>query len=339
MRIHLVCGLALLISGFIDPFPAHAAPRVEGDAEALRLLQAAQVTNRSLYRRGQMTAEVRDKVSNTSASAHVIWENERTFWDFHYQCPAGKSRQMLIRKGQQIQSPKTYFYYNPSVRLAVKMTDSKGGYEDLLKLRPDQVWFRMEGPFGGPEWAMILDPLRAHKIVSHYVVSHLPDDRVVVERYQHNGDVLKIVVSLAQGGNVITYDQIPGPEAQSRVPESGIFWAHGVYEWAQDMEGNWYLTRHAFARSSTGDPKQLHFDYELLIKDFNPNPMIPKDRFEFSSFRLPVGTSVQEKNAQGRTKRTYRVGGKDLLGEDSFDFLIESLKNRGFARPERAIHN
>ena len=311
--------------------PAAAAP-VEGDVQGLELLQAAQATNRALFARGEMVVEISDALSKQSATARIIWDGARTYRDYAYTDVIQERRgpRMHTRRARMIELPGVLLWYSPKARLAQKRVSRRqgSGYPKLLELRPDQAWFRMEAMVGSDKsrWETLLDPQAAPETVTKFVVKK-EGDRVIVDRHYWSGNILRITASLAQGGNVVSYERLLEGEV---TPETA--WGQGTCVWDLDSRGNWYLKSYLWQRSNTADPDKLDFDVTMQVKEFNPDPVIPRDRFEFESLDFAPGTTVEDKIGKGRT---YRIGQATLVGQDLLDALAEEMKQRGFAAPQR----
>jgi len=161
------------------------------------------------------------------------------------------------------------------------------------------------------------------------VVTREAGDRVVVTWHYDGGHWLKAVASMAQGGNIVEY------ASDDKTDETFIFTMSGQYTWAQDHQRNWYLTSYR-AKRYDGKRKRPSLDYLLEVSEFSSAPEIAPNRFEFASFNLPPGTTVEEggrKNA-----RRFKVGADQKPGvqlQSALEALGHELKKRGFASPER----
>lgn len=319
---------------------------VEGDATLLRLLQDRQETNRTLFRTGEMDVTAEQRVEGIRVQAHVVWQGEKTYWDYVYTSPVtiprpqGPETTMTTRRQRMIEVPGTVMWYTPAIALAHNDFSERPGSRvpAMLELRPDQGWFRMDGVYGsarGHHWRTLFDPNHDSEYLSRFVVQPASGERVVVEHHYKSGSLLRIEASLAHSANVIAYEAVPRAHEPERPDHYPLLWNKGRYEWAQDADGNWYPTHFDFRR---GQGEELHYDYSLDITSFNPHPQIPRDRFQFASLALAPGTKVQETGKDGATTRTYRLGqdGKEErpLDQAVLDDLAERLRE-GFAAPDR----
>ena len=334
LRSGLIVARASVLACALNGLAVCAAP-VEGDAEALKLLRAAQATNRTLFARGEMTVEVTSSGGRRSARAHMIWDGDKTFWDYEVTETAQEEESgstVSVTRARMIEVPGMLMWYSPKARLAQKRVARRRGegYQKLLELRPDQGWFRMEcmiGPKDKWDWQTLLDPSAAHPDVTKFVVRR-DGDRVTVDRHEASGNILRIEASLAQGGNVVSYETLGDGQAG----RSGTAWQSGRCVWAADPQGNWHLKSYTVQRSNSGDPEELHIDLTVSVKSFNPNPVIARDRFQFASLDFEPGTIVEE---LGGRQRTYRIGQESGVGQGALDALAEEMKRRGFAAPQR----
>lgn len=313
---------------------AHAATPVEGDADLLQLLIEAQETNRAQFRRGKLTARAVEKVQNIETEATIVWDGERTCWTYYRLITAAAPRagekgpRVLEREGSMIYANGRLMCYWPKPGLAQMIADKSTTYESILKLRPDQIWFTMEGRY---DWRDVLVPQTTADNLLKISVRREGSDGVVVEQHYRNGNILRYVASLRQGANIISYEKVFGSGREGS-------WRTGEYEWEQDRRGNWYLKHCEWKWSSRGDPEILDLDYVLDVLEFDPDPVIPPERFEFASLKLASGTTVEARS--GGKSRTYRVGrgGKEQekVSVENLNELAEKLKAGGFAAPMRS---
>lgn len=325
--------LSVCILG-IDISLVCAAPPIEGDGKLLQLLQDAQATNKTLFRRGKMDIEVHQ--NRDRAVATLIWSGEKTYWDYTHwdRTRDAKGKPItIVSRVRMVKTPKELMWYSPEAQLLQRIKDKSRGYPSLLNARPDDIWFSLEGVV---DWAEILDPAQAHKGVTKYVIRKKDDAHVVVERHHSSGVILSMEASLKQGGNIIAYESIPPPGNKSLPLGKRAWWNKGTYDWAKDENQNWYLKRYAWQNSNEGDPEILNFDFTLDIKNFDPNPRIPNNRFQVASLKVVPGTTVEEVGGKGRT---YRIGkkGKEKknVSQEVLDRLAEKIRSLGFASPDR----
>ena len=310
--------------------PGVTAPPVKGDVALLNLLRSVQSTNQTLLKRGELTAVVqttrhgKNSSSVVNIEAKLVWEGDKTYWNYKLldEDRAGSGEKSLEQKaGQMIEigNGRLLMCFWPGAQLAQRISDKSVSYRDQLRLRPDQIWFSLEG-LGS--WEEFLDPAQAPKVTTEFHVTKSGADRIVVQRRYSNGAIHRVIASLRQGGNIVEYDSV-GVKASHAVLR------RGSYEWKEHPSGKWYLTNYDYEQTYRGDPPSSGFKYSLHITDIDPDPSISADRFQFSSFHLPRGTLVEE---IGVKRRSYRLGdARSEVTQEVLDRLSEKLRADGFA--------
>ncbi|MGC1273885.1 MAG: hypothetical protein WBC44_09275 [Planctomycetaceae bacterium] len=354
---HIPTGFAFAVFAVLMP-AAVAAPPVEGDADLLRLLVAAQETNASLFPLGRMQFRAKDAaaIGASEAEGTVVWDHSKIQWVYseRQRLPRGggvtwtaeelKTVEWMIGPKTQIRRieiPGGLMSYRPDTGNAYVASGTKpgAGYADLLEVCPHQCWYRLDGPYSkaSGDWRRLLDPKRTPETVTKIVVTKQLDDQVLVMLHYRSGDRVRVVASLRHGGNVIEYETLLSKESRERVPTPGIFWHQGSYDWAQTSGGEWYLKHMECRRSSSGDPESLFMDFTLDVVSFDSKARISPSEFTLASLKLAPGTTIEE---TGKRERTYRIagGGKEKKGIDRhrLDALGESLRESGFAEPGRS---
>ena len=319
----LVCVAAVALSGTVD-----AAPPVEGEARLLALLRDAQQTNLTRFQQGRLAAqatEVRGE-SREEAVCELIWQGPNTYWKYSLRQVDSKGRKTEFQDARIIETPQKLISYFPESSLALVDGDKKRKYYDILRLRPDQCWFTVERREGNL-WRDMLDPQKAPPTLRRFVVKKQEHDRAVVERHYSTDEVMTIIASFAQGGNIVSYQTLGG----KGFPYS----RKGQYEWSKHFSGVWYLRRMAHQWHPPGKPDEPVWEYRLEVTSFDPNPAIPANRFELRSLELPAGTTVRETTRAG--EKTYRIGkagqAEKKLSQRKLDQLADWLREKGFARP------
>jgi hypothetical protein len=321
-----------------------AAP-IEGDAALLQMLVDVQATNLTLFPRGELTAEVSEKFAPLDAEATVVWDGSRTYTRFRtktiVQSPVpnmpGKFESLdSIQEGEMIEAPGVLMLHFPSLLQARSYVEHESGTGCFreLKLRPDQIWFSYEGVVNLKE---LISPTSTRAEGVKFVVKRDGPDRIVVERHFGGGSYISFVASLSSGGNIVSFETI--------LSTAKNIWGKGTYSWDRDPLGRWYLRELRYEVAFLGDPQQIDRDFSLRVTKFNADPIIPSDRFEFSSFKVEDGTVVEEGLILGRSststpgRRTYRVGKlakpEANLSESQLNGLVEKLRAGGFAAPDR----
>lgn len=330
-------SLLFLLYAPQSPRRCRAAIPVEGDRDLLSSLHAVQVTNESIFDRGRLTATVDARLARIKVDATIVWDGEKTFWDYVLQEPVkgpappsvSDEIKWFSRHEFLIEKSGVLWWYGPHAKLAQKITDGSRGYHDELRLRPDQLWFQAEG-HKFYKWKGFLDPDRAAEGSGRIVVSKNSDDsnEVVVDRHFTNGTVCRLIFSWNVGGNLIRYETTEVGDQST--------WRKGSYDWAQDERRHWYVKRYDYKHSILGDPDKLDMDCTVEILEFDPTYEIPEDRFEFSSLMVGKGTTVEE-IARSRPQKTYRIGGQStpfgVVDQAILDNLAKELRSSGFASP------
>lgn len=326
--------LLLVLTFFWCQAEATGGVPVVGDVRLLHLVRDAQITNATQFQRGEMRCTIQERRIGLKINTTIVWDAGKAFWDYELSEPApkvsGRKRIEARRteKGRFIDDGKVRSFYFPENRFAQIISNGNQGYREQFKVRPDDLWFKMEGIH---LWSKFLDPDSSTANFS-LAVRQEGVDRVVIERRNERNDVLTVVASLAHNGNIIEYESTPHSGNLSLPENERSFWRWGSYHWAKDARGIWYLKHHEYKRSSTGSPKELHFDFVLDVESFNPDPVIAADRFQAVSLKLPHGTTVEE---VGPNPKTYRIGDRAAVSQDVLDSLSDSLRRKAFMRPTR----
>lgn len=342
----LFAGLFLVaVVGICVDGVCYGAAPVEGDAALLKTLVDVQATNLTLFPKGELTAELSEKFSQLDVKATVIWEGSRTYTRFRtkqvIKTPIkGKPSEMeavdSIQEGEMIEIPGVLMVHFPSNHQARRYVEhiAGAGYLRELQLRPDQIWFSYEGDVNLKE---LISPTSTKAVGVKFVVNREEPDRVIVDRHFGGNAYLRFAASLASGGNIVSFETIrPGPKDIA---------GKGSYTWERDETGRWYLRELHYEASLRSDPKLLSRDFTLRVMEFNPDPVIPSNRFEFSSFKFEEGTVVDEGLILGRNsaatpgRRTYRVGKggrtENDLSESQLNTLSDKQRAARFADPAR----
>lgn len=310
-----------------------ADPLVVGDALLLRQLIDVQETNQSLFTRGRMEAEFEDNTSRVKMTA--VWDGDKYYWNynltwFKLKPKPGETKPRVSSKvGERIYTPgKMVGLWRDKITYARKSTGGtrSENVERQLEVFPQDWWYKLEGKL---LWTEIIDPKHAHKFVTKYIVERKDNDRVVVKRDHTFGGVMTVEFSLKHGGNIVRY-QFDAPDVGSEMGTA--FWRMGEYEW-KPTDDQWYLARYSWQSSSKGDPDKVDKRGQLIVSEFDPNPDIPDDRFEFSSLTAPKGTLLQQRKGK-KSLKTVRLGAGGEEGKrvstSRLDDLAGKAGKRGF---------
>ena len=335
LRLAIVPVFAVLV--FAAGTASRAAAPVEGDAELLQSLFAAQRANAASLARGRVraTATVRESSSGQEmerAEATVLWDGPNTYWDYSREYPGlkvdGKPTQREDR-GVAIETPETFIlYHSESSRVFVNPSKT-GSYHQILRLRPDQIWL-VHGrhiDLNPISWAELLDPesTRSATLPHKYVVRR-EGEIATVELHYEGREVFTVNAALAHGGHIVSYDT-------ETVVAKRLIWKTGKYEWERHPSGVYWLRRYEMTYSDPKGSPYGKYHYLLEVSDFDPDPDIPKNRFELESLDLPDGTRVTEDRGKGQ-RRQYRIGGEGIF-ENDLDRLADEARRARFASPDR----
>lgn len=311
-----------------------AVPPIEGDAALLRVLRDAQSTNAARFERGVLraTAEERTRELITRAEARVTWDGPRTYWNCSLSRTVAEPGPEMGRLSEEprqvdmIETPENYIWYSREDTLLQMVPDRSRTYDRTMRMRPEQTWFVFE-PHDGTRWSELLDPAFVADHVEKLVLRQ-DGDNVVLERVYDFGSVMTVVGSLTQGGNIVRYHCDAPADAR---PGTFSLERRGTYEWEQDDRGEWRLSTMQYSQFPPGQEDDPSYSYRLTVHEFDPDPVIARDRFELASLKVAPGTKVQE---FGPRHRTYRLGAEEKrVGEEVLDTLAGKMRERGFAVP------
>ncbi|HUY91071.1 MAG TPA: hypothetical protein VMV10_20200 [Pirellulales bacterium] len=306
-----------LTFGWLGFAAALASAAEPADNEILKLLVAAQETNRAGFDRGSQTAEIHTlwDGQQTDFTVDMTWAEAGTYWKYAMAQQDGDNRTRL--NCEMIETAKEIIFYWPDVKHVQKVRDDMLGYPEQLEIRPDQAWFRIEGL---AEWSALFDPEKAR--AGGVVVKTARDgDLVTVTHEYPSGETLRVFASLGASGNVTEYEGRPGPKS--------TIWRAGKYEWSPLGDGRSYLKKYDYRRSLTNNKAHPERTYSLMITSFDPTPRIPGDRFALSSLRIPKDALIEEISAAGT--RRYRLGKEVSVSDERLHELGRKLKEKGFA--------
>lgn len=314
---------------------AGGAPPVEGDGALLELLRSAQETNATLYPRGRLSVEAtfvsrtfEGEERRTQVTGYLVWDGENTYRDFVRldQNPTYTQRKLV----SSIDSDNKRIVHVPDRSALETYEGPSAKVPRIYRLRPDELWFRLERE---TEWKLVLSPTHLAEFVEKYLVRRLDEDRVLVERHHADDSVFRIEASLRTGGNIVRYEL-----SQPNEVRKGM-WADGRFHWAKHSSGVWYLKQYDYMRSFSNNPQEPDHVYSMVVTDFDPNPSIPRSRFEMASLDLAAGTMVTEYGPDNREKNAYRIGDAappaEGVEEEVFENLARKLRDKGFASPRR----
>jgi len=324
--------VALLLAWGV-PLSARAEVPVKGDPAAFAQVRAALAENASRFLRGSFRFTADDRVAGKRAEMRLVWDGPRTRWTgWHSHLGASqvgatgvKSEREYVHRVDIIQTPEFLHGYWPERGWAQTSRAGERAFEKWLHVRPDELWFALEGVVA---WQKLLDPAQAGENVTGFTVEHEAGQRVRIERRHDSGGVIRVIAALEQGANIIEYQTIPG---RSPLPEVK---RHGSYRWARHDSGVWYLEELKSRRYKV-NTSELDLDFTLSVGEFNPNPVLPRDFFEFASLQVAEGTNIED--VAGSTRKVWRRGGQPAESlEKKLRDMAGRLQEKGFSSKARA---
>lgn len=351
MRAASLIGLSLL--EVLSSTLAAAIP-VEGDLSLLQLVRDAQATNQSRFQRGALTAKASQRtvsqLSEYDVTATLIWDGAHTFWDHTFD-----DESQVTWPDGQVASPAPYhalMLETPAERVEyyTQRADGRGmvlrfpnpplgAYPAILRLRPDQVWFRQHyTPV--PDWRSAFDPEKHADVNTKLVVRRESTDRIVIEIHSTNTPPTMFVVSLAHGGNVVSTHTDANPDPKLRARGIQRVTSHADFEWEQNPSGIWFLRRLVNTWVDPDHDAPFDWRYELDVTEFDPDPVIAADRFTYDSLHVPEGAIVEvyRPRSDGKLMPTRVRSGQEQPGptQQQLDSLAETVRTVGFGRTQRA---
>jgi hypothetical protein len=330
---------AILLFAVLSPFTIAAANEVqalEGDPRLYEMLRAAQKTNLARLNKGRFRAKVIadwQRGMHAEAKALVIFSGEKTYREYTHATsqPDPQGKQRKTQSGKQtvkmIEEPGLLTMYVPKVKLLQKLEDSKKTYPEELKLRPDQIWFSLEG---SRNWIEFLEPDTFAAEKFRRVLRRESENIVVLEHTNRKtGGRIRIVFSLAQGGNVVSYERVPGDPSRA-------FSGAGSFEWKRHPSDVWYLHKLSYHYETPAANPKYTKKYSLEVTEFDPDLKIAPEQFSLSALQVPNGTFVEEWNSTGRNKTYYKGGKKPRKNIGAIlEELAKKLRSKGFAEKNR----
>ncbi len=306
--------------------------RVEGDVALLEALRDAQATNRALFSRGHLVAEVRHRHLEPNAGrcervSHVDfwWDGDKAYSRRSTETTCEK-RKVSPGLSEVISRPDGYHVFSAAQRY---VQSYPAGYRGLIgpaDLRPSELW---EHPmFARKTWSEDFDPRSPGFPAAERMSVKREGGLILVHRYYPGGSLLRIIADLRQGGNVVEF---------AGTDDTGELMADGKYTWQDDGRGNWrlQLLQYRWAHDGRLDDELPYLEVE--IKEFDSAAKIPPDRFEARSFGLAQGTTIFEFDNTGRVKQRRMIGREvdPAASDDRLDELAAQLRSQGYASPAR----
>jgi hypothetical protein len=316
-----------------------AAVPVDGDGATLTAVRDGLATAAAQHRRGAIVAKVveRGTVDHDLDIHRFVWDGERRYWNYSGTAVYHVAGQPEITEAfsdvELIRAPRASCVHNPTLQFATQRKNESPAdadpIQDVLILDPARCWYSFERKPRSWEW--MLDPQQVEGFVSRFEVRREPPERLIVERYQTEGaGLLEVEISLAHGGNIVSY--------HAEADNDDMIYS-GTYGWTEFSPGQWRLREAVQQRVRRADPETPFWTYRIEVLEFDPQPEIRADRFEFSSFSLSDGTRVSIRDAQGEKVRGWVVGREHgspaPVDQKRLDELAGQLREGGFAVPGR----
>lgn len=310
-------------------------PPVEGDQRLVQLVLDAQEANLASFSSGDLRALIRLQysggriASSEQLSIRLIWSGEKAFWegDFHL-VPNRNAPEKEWPKPmpfRMVFDGSEYTKYLPAGVAPGDVTifapadfHNRAPMHVWLDQRPSQSWSKSPG--GVRPWAQLLGP--HPKLPSAEIekwVIRQDGERVISERHNKHkeGDrsVATIVASLDFAGNVI--------ETNFRSKRES---ANLKFEWRRDEAGRVILNRVTWQETSADIARKG----ELVISDFQVDPIIAADQFETKALMIRNGATVEDLIR----KRKYTYAGR-LVDQKSLDGLGKKVGAEGLGAPKK----
>lgn len=303
---------------------AEAEVEIEGDQDLVEVALAAQRTNAAKYPRGRMKADVVLKVDDSVTTAEVatLWDHEAAYWTYRSETQQGTTQskwaaELIVTEGLRID-------YSPQSKLVQISRGSKRKVSDVLKIRPMDLWFKIDGSRLASE---MLDPKFNSEALPKYVIFEKGTNQIVIQRHYKAGGYCQFIVDLSRDGNVISYDKIP--------KSSEGVWIRGSFDWQQTDGGQWYVKFLKMERAMKDKGGQHTRSIEVKVAEYEDDPQIPTDRFTLKSLNIPPDTTVEEFGADGKRISRRKPPAAAKLNTKTLDPLVETLKSGRLAKPSK----
>ena len=232
-----------------------------------------------------------------SLVGRVVWRDAHRYASYHFQGVSAyspESKQGLIQSGlnvptEFIQTSRFYSRYMKHIPACVYQTKNLESVTSMLAvhaLNPQVCWCNSHPPY---EMAGHLKELRRFEDNPKDVTTVTP-----VKSHPRRFQILRdsgyeyrtgFLVDLDQGGMVI--------ENWIHYPlDAKNDWIFATYDWAQDPHGVSYVSKWTNIEHDPKDREKVKIRQEARIQNFNSQPKIPTNRFDFSSLKLAKGTRL-----------------------------------------------
>ncbi len=305
----------------------------DADRTILKVLAAAQRQHEKAFPRGSMKATVEIESRQYVGKLHAIWDGDRYFVE------ADSAQPELQRDGtatSKTRNEHVVLVFRPGELGIYSSAARYAGHnfrnprvEERYEVRPLFVWY-VTARGGTGTWSELLDRQLAEDTPFQISVMELEDGRVhVTSTDVATGGSFVTVYSMKHGGNVVEYYSIPSSKRRTR--------ERGRYQWQAVDADRWALKEYVEETTSVHDEQYLDAKtYRLLVEEFDPNPVIPPDRFQFSSLQIPPKIKVEvigpKKEEHGSALPPKPAAGT-AIPEEKFLELADILRTSQFGRP------
>jgi hypothetical protein len=285
--------------------------------------------------------------ANTETIIEAVWNGPasmRTVAELDY------GRALTVQKQRKLTKPQLEVirYRVLSTRENVVMVQEGSRTEE----RPIvSVWAKQNAPNMNRSWQVLpsencweyMFQLKVSGVVRTFVappdylnpkpdreISQVGDSVKLLERYKGGGST-EYVFSLAWEDRLVSYRSIPGG--------SMTLDQVGTMKWSRDAHGEVYLQEHLLEQSDLSDPGSFRSKVTFRVEEYDSQPVIDAKELTFEGLRLPDDATLVTFGSEPNVPVSYgTVGGRSAIPEDQsvqLEEVVEQLKSRGFARPER----
>lgn len=294
-RVPVVCNVSavLAVVVLLADSSEVAAQLSDRDRAVLESLSVAQHRNFKAFPIGEMSATVEDTSRRVRVTLDASWDPETYF------VKANGIRTQLPVEGSppapDVHRPfETWLLFRDGrldilgvdVNRMTRMSQVERIQYREYAVRPQDVWFCMS-PGTRVSWAEKLDAQLSDLKTYESSVKDLGNGLYHVERKEiATGGVMAIVYSMAQGGNVIEYYDIPSPKRRTRM--------RGRYRWDEVSGQRWALREYIYESTTVADHEFLEAHrFVLTVTEFNPDPNFPNGRVPVRELPVNAETRVE----------------------------------------------
>lgn len=350
--------LKVLVVMLASVMPAAAADvLVEGDIEILKVLDDACRANMAKFKTGRYRAIVEERRVDfglrQSADVVVTWDGQRTLLigRLHEENPkraeviftparaplTNEEKEILDGDVAILVTPDEWVAYYGARKMATRSIHGpKETIPEVLRVRPDEAWFKYERNYRGTDWTVFLAIDRPETLRRIAVVREGPLVRIHRDAVASMGD---LVFDFSQGGNLTSYNY--EPTADYRNPGFARNYSRGEFTW-KNLSDIWVLTKTRFEVSFPDDKERIFSTYDLEVRDFSPDPPVNSRMFSFEALPIPGDAKIDEFSGPGKHFVVNRYLRKDATTkgkrqsneppDDGLDDLAGKLRKAGLGK-------